>query len=450
MKSAVESLEPTRVKLTVEVPYVELKPSLDAAYRDISQQVTVPGFRKGKVPPRIIDQRVGRAAVIEQAVNAALPGFYRQAVAEAEIRPLGQPDVEVTGVPGLTGAEGELTFTAEVDVRPTVDLPDLAGLTLTIESADVTEDDVEEALLSLRQRFGTLTGVERAAAHGDFVVLDLAATIDGEEIDSVSGISYEIGSGTMLPGLDEALVGLAAGETTTFTAPLAGGEHAGRDADVTVTPTAVKQRELPEADDDFAQLASEYDTLEELREGLGEQAAAAKRAGQVEAAQNALVAELLARVDFPVPARLVEAEVEHHLEDEGRLEDDAHREEVRAEAAEALRRQLVLDALADHLSVAVGQQELVEFLVRTASQYHIDPSTFISNADKAGQIPAFVGELARSKAVMYALRQVTVVDDAGRSVDLAALFAPAGDDSPAEVAAEADVTESEDSADSTD
>ncbi len=443
VKSAVEPLEPTRVKLTVEVTYPELEPRVRAAYTSIAQQVSVPGFRKGKAPARIIDQRVGRAAVIEQAVNDALPDFYRQAVAESEIRPLGQPDVEVTGVPSLTEAGGELVFTAEVDIRPEITLPDLAGITLVLPSVEVTEGDVDDAVLALRERFGTLVGVDRPAADGDFVVLDLSATIDDEEIDSVSGISYQIGTGTMLPGLDEALTGLAAGETATFEAPLAGGEHAGEDARVTVTATAVKQRDLPEVDDDFAQLASEFDTVAELREGLRAQAADGKRSGQAGEARSALLAALLERVDIPVPARVIEAEVDHHLEEEGRSEDDAHREEVRAEAADTLRRQLVLDALAERMAVSVGQQELLDFLVRTSQQYETDPSTFIGNADQAGQIPVFVAELARSKAVVGALREVTVVDDAGAPVDLDELLGPvesgggaedAGDDTSGESA----------------
>lgn len=442
MKSAVETLEPTRVKLTVEVSYPELEPRVKAAYTSIAQQVSIPGFRKGKVPPRIIDQRIGRAAVIEQAVNDALPGFYRQAVTQSDLRPLGQPDVEVTGVPSVTEATGDLTFTAEVDVRPEIELPELSEITLVLPSAEVSDADVDEELQRLRERFGTLEGVDRPAADGDFVVLDLTATIDDEEIDSVSGISYQIGTGTMLPGLDEALAGLGAGESATFTAPLQGGEHANEDAEVTVTATAVKQRDLPAVDDDFAQLASEFDTVAELRDGLRDQAADGKRSGQANAARTALVDALLERVDVPVPARVVEAEVDHHLEEEGRAEDDAHRAEVRAQAAETMRRQLVLDALADRLSVSVGQQELLEFLVRTSQQYEMDPSTFISNAEQAGQIPVFVSELARSKAVVAALRAVSVLDEAGEPVDLGELLGPVapqgGDDAAADEQGEAE------------
>jgi trigger factor len=445
VKSAVETVEPTRVKLAVEVSYDELKPNLDAAYKQIAQQVTVPGFRKGKVPPRIIDQRIGRAAVVEQAVNDALPDLYRRAVTESGIRPLGQPSVEVTEIPDVAGtAGGQLAFTAEVDVRPEITLPDLSDITLTVPGTEVDEADVDARLQALRERFGSLVGVDRAAADGDFVVLDLRATIDDEEVDSVSGVSYQIGSGNMLEGLDEALIGLAAGESATFEAPLAGGEHAGEVAAITVTPTAVKQRDLPEADDDFAQLASEFDTVEELLEDLRAQAAVGKRADQAAQARDRLLDELLARVDFPLPTSVIDAEVEHHLEGEGRLEDEAHREEVRGEATEALRTQLLVDALAERLAVSVDQQELIEFLLRTSQQYNMDPQTFVSQADKAGQIPAFVAEVARSKAIALALREVSIVDESGEPVDLSAIIGSAEADEAAAAAFAEDASAAED------
>ena len=267
MKSAVETLNPTRVKLTVEVPFEELKPSLDAAYATIGSQIQVPGFRKGKVPSRIIDQRVGRGAVLQEAVNEALPQFYGQAVEENKVRPIGQPEVDVTEVPAEEGQE--LKFTVEVDVRPEVSLPeDFSTITVEVDEAKASDEDVEERLVALQERFGTLKGVERAVEDGDFVSIDLRAVIGDDEIDSVTGISYEVGSKNMLDGLDEALVGMEAGETKTFTAPLAGGDREGEDAEVTVTVQSVKVRELPALDDDFAQLASEFDTLRELREDV--------------------------------------------------------------------------------------------------------------------------------------------------------------------------------------
>ena len=437
MKSAVETVDPTRVKLSVEVQHDELAPSVDAAYKDIAKQISVPGFRKGKVPPRIIDQRVGRAAVMEQAVNSALPDFYRQAVTESGVRPLGQPSIEVSEVPELSGEGGQLAFVAEVDVRPQIELPDLASVTVTVSSSEVTDEDVEARLVGLRERFGTLTGVDRPAEHGDFVVLDLAAEIDGVEVDSVSGISYEIGSGNMLEGLDEALVELAAGESNTFETSLAGGEHAGEQAKVTVTATAVKRRELPEADDEFASLASEFDTMDELLDDLRSQAALGKRADQVGEARAELLRILVESSDFPVPAAVVDAEVDRHLEDEGRQDDVAHREEVREEATEALRSQLLFDAIGESLNVSVSQQELLEFLYQSAQQYGLDPQTFLTQAQQAGQLPAFVAELARTKAVALALREVKVVDGDGNEVDLTPLIGSAEQDAVESAAREA-------------
>ena len=430
MKSAVETLEPTKVKLTVEVTYDELRPSIEHAYQHIAEQVTVPGFRKGKVPPRIIDQRVGRPAVIEHAVNEGLGGFYAEAVRENKLRPLGQPEVEVTKVPGLVAGEeeGELHFSAEVEVRPELELPALDGLAIEVEGVEVEDADVEGRLDALRERFGTLVGVDAPAEAGNFVVIDLVAKIDDAEVDSVSGVSYQIGSGNMLEGLDEALTGLSAGETTTFETELAGGEHAGEKAQVTVTATTVKERQLPDADDDFAQLASEFDTLDELKADLREQAARIKVSNQAVQARDLLVEKLVESIEIPVPSGVVEAEVHRHLESEGRLDDDEHRTEVTEQAQTALRNQILLDTLAEKLEVKVSQQELVEYLVQASRQYGMDPNTFIKTLDEGGQIPAMVAEVARSKSIAVALRQVTVTDPSGAAVDLSDFIGTDEDD----------------------
>jgi trigger factor len=421
VKSAVETVNPTRVKLTVEVPFDELKPSLDAAYKSISSQVTIPGFRKGHVPPRIIDQRIGRGAVIEEAVNSALPQFYAQAVEETDVRPLGQPEVDVTEVPDPAKG-GELKFTAEVDVRPELELPDLEGIPVTVDDLEVSDADVDERLEALRERFGTLVGVDRPAETGDFVSIDITAQIDGEEIDSVSGVSYEVGSGQMLQGMDEAVVGLQAGETTTFSAPLAGGDRAGQDAEVTVTVQSVKVRELPPADDDFAQLASEFDTLEELREDLRNQVSQVKRVEQGMQARERLLEHLTESVDVPVPDGIVADEVHRHLESEDRLADDEHRAEVEVEARKAFKTQLLLDAVAERVQVSVNQQELVEYIVASAQQYGMDPNAFAKAVDEAGQVPAMVSEVARRKALATLLEKANVTDSSGREVDLSTLF----------------------------
>lgn len=427
MKSTVENLDPTKVKLSVEVEYAELQPGIEHAYSHIAQDISVPGFRKGKVPPRIIDQRVGRAAVLEHAINESLPGFYRDAIAQTELRPMGQPSVEITGLPAENDETGTLTFTAEVEVRPEFELPALEGLTLEVATTDVTDEDVQGRLEALQARFGALVGVDRPAADGDFVVLDLKAVVGEEEVDNVSGISYEIGTGNMLEGMDEALTGLSAGETTTFVAPLAGGEHAGTEATITVTATAVKQRELPEADDEFAQMASEFDTIDELKADLREQAANIAVSNQAVAARDLLLAEFN-KVEIPLPAGVIEAEVNRHLEGEGRLEDEVHRAEVTEETSVALKNQIILDALAEKLEVKVAQQELLDYLISASRQYGMEPQQFITTLDQQGQIPAMVGEVARSKSLAVALRAIEVKDTDGNVVDLSEFIGTDEDD----------------------
>lgn len=443
MKSAVETLEPTKVKLTVEVSYDELKPSIDHAYSHIAEQVNIPGFRKGKVPPRIIDQRVGRPAVMEHAVNDGLSEFYASAIRDNSLRPLGQPEIDVTKVPGLVPGEeqGDLVFTAEVEVRPEIEIPALDDLKVSVDGLEVSDEDVQGRLDQLRERFGTLVGVDRPAEDKDFVVIDLVAKIGDEEVDTVSGISYQIGSGNMLEGLDEALTGLSAGETTTFETELVGGEHAGEKAQVTVTASQVKQRDLPEADDDFAQMASEFDTIAELTDDLREQAGRIKGQNQAVQARDLLLEQLLEQIEIPVPSGAVEAEVHRHLEQEGRLDDDTHRAEVTEQAETALRNQILLDTLAEKLEVKVAQGELIDYLVSASRQYGMDPNTFIQTIDQQGQIPAMVAEVARSKALAVALRRVTVTDDKAETVDLSEYIGSDEDDAALEQA-EDEATES--------
>jgi trigger factor len=444
VKSAVETLSPTRVKLTVEVPFEELKPMLDQAYRSIGSQIQVPGFRRGKVPNRIIDQRIGRGAVVQEAVNEALPKFYADAVEAEDVRAIGQPDVDVTAVPLEDGQD--LEFTVETDVRPEIDLPDLEGIAVEVDTVEVTDDDVEERLTALRERFGTLVGVDRAVEEGDHVSIDLSAEIEGEPVDSVSGVSYEVGSGNMLEGMDEALVGMAAGDTKEFTAPLAGGDREGQVADCSVTVQSVKVRELPELDDEFAQLASEFDTFDELRADLVTQAEQAKRYEQGVQARDRLLEKLLEMVEVAVPDGVVAAEVHSHLEGENRLEDDEHRAEVDESTRKALRAQFLLDAIAEKLEVQVEQPELIEYLVMSAQQYGMDPNQFAQALDQQGQVPAMVQEVARRKALAAVLDGAEVTDTAGARVDLDALVPDTGaeeaDDETVAVA-EAEVVEAE-------
>lgn len=441
MKSTVETLSPTRVKLLLEVSPEDLQPAIKRAYATIGEQINVPGFRKGKVPAALIDQRVGKGAVIEQAANEALDGFYRAAVEENGVRVLGRPQADITEWPNEKDFSGDLKVEIEVDVRPEITLPAYDGITVEVEAAEVTDADVTEELDALRARFGTLITVDRPVAKGDFAQIDLIASIDGEEVDNASGISYEVGSGELIEGIDEALDSLTAGESTTFSAPLLGGEHAGKDAEIALTLTAVKERELPEADDDFAQIASEFDTLAELTESLKEQAAQKKAFGQGTAARDLLMEQLLAAVEIPVPASLVEDEVHRHLEGENRLEDAEHRAEVTEASEKTFKQQILLDAVAETENVQVSQDELTQYLIQGASQYGMEPGEFIQVLSQNNQIPAMVGEVARNKALATVLGKVKVVDTTGAAVDLTG-FIPAEEEVEA-VAADAEAEAAE-------
>jgi len=442
VSTTVEKLSPTRAKLTITVTPDELKPSIEHAYKHIAEQVNIPGFRKGKVPPPIIDQRIGRAEVLNHAVSEGLERFYREAASDEKVRPLGRPEADVTTWPNEKDFTGDLVFTVEVDVRPDFELPKYDGLKVEVESVKVGPDEVEAELENLRSRFGTLVTVDRPAKAGDFAQLDLVATIGGEEIDTASNISYEIGSGELIDGIDEALDTLTAGESTTFESELVGGDHKGEKAQISVTLLSVKERELPEADDDFAQIASQFDTIGELRADIREQLEKSAEFGQAVAARDKLVELLVEKSDIPVPQGLIDDEVHRHLENENRLDDDVHRAEVAEESEKVFRRQILLDAIAEKEEVKVSQNELTSYLVQASAQYGMEPGDFIQALGNSGQIPAMVGEVARSKAIAIALSKAKVVDEKGKAVDVSALTATAlGDaDDDSEIIEESDLT----------
>ncbi|OMI38352.1 trigger factor [Streptomyces sparsogenes] len=465
MKSAVETLNPTRVRLTVEVPFEELKPSLDAAYKKINQQVTVPGFRKGKIPARVIDQRFGRGAVLEEAVNDALPKFYTDAVNEGELNPLGQPEVDITEL-----KDNELlAFTAEVDVRPTIEIPDYSGIEVTVDSVEVSDEDIDKAVEQLRDRFATTSAVERAAAEGDVVTVDLEAKVEGEVLEDgvASGVNYTIGSGELLEGIDEAVTGLEAGGSATFTSELKGGSAKGKEAEVTVKVSEVKARELPELDDDFAQLASEFDTLEELRADTRKRLERSKKFDQATQAQEKVLDALLELVEVPIPEKLLEDEIqtrkhnlEHHQLGQMGLTLDSYLEmqdktaeefeaELKEQAEKGIKTQFVLDELVNKEKLSVGQEELTEHLMRRAASSGMSPDQFAQAVVEGGQVPMLVGEVARGKALAVVVEAAKVVDDKGETVDLddedetgetveAAADEPAAEEPAAETEAKAD------------
>jgi trigger factor len=427
--TTVEKLSPTRVKLQITVTPDELKPSIAHAYEHIAEGVNIPGFRKGKVPPPIIDQRVGRAEVLNHAVSEGLDKFYRDAADAEKIRPLGRPEADVTQWPSEKDFSGDLLVTVEVDVRPDFTLPKYDGLELEVDAVEVTPDEVETELENLRTRFGTLITVDRPAKSGDFVTLDLTATIGGNEVDTATGVSYELGSGELIDGIDEALDTLTAGESTTFESELLGGDNAGEKAQIAVTLLSVKERELPEADDDFAQIASQFDTIGELRTDLREQLGKSKEFGQGVEARDKIVDVLVEKVEIPVPQKLIDDEVHRHLENENRLDDDTHRAEVAESSEKTFRSQILLDSIVEAEEIKVSQNELTSYLVQASAQYGMEPAEFIKVLDGNGQIPAMIGEVARSKALATVLSKAKVVDTSGKEVDVSAFTAAAlGDD----------------------
>ena len=429
-----EILSPTRVRLNITVSPEELKPSVAHAYEHIAQQVQIPGFRKGKVPPPILDQRVGRAEVLNHAVNDGLDKFFQAAVTEEKLRTLGRPEVDVTQWPEEKDFSGDLVVVIEVDVRPEITLPKFDKYTLEVEPIMVTKGNVEDELDSLRSRFGNLVTVDRPIAKGDFVQVDLIAKIGDNTIDSANSISYEVGSGQLIDGIDEALDTLTAGETTTFESKLLGGDHEGEMAQIEITVLSVKERELPEADDDFAQIASQFDTIAELKDDLKAQLERQGVFTQAQQARDKLVEKLLSDTEIALPESVVDAEVHRHLEGENRLEDDAHRAEVIESTSKSLKTQLLLDVLVEHLEIQVSQEELTQYMVQSASQYGMDPQEYIQTLDSNNQIPAMVGEVARSKSLSVALTNVTVKDTEGKTVDLSEFTKSASDPVEAAIA----------------
>ncbi len=416
MKTNVEKLNPTRVKLTITVEPADFKPALDAAYKTVSEQVNIPGFRKGKVPAAVMDQRVGKDMIIAQAINDGMDDFYRQALAAEKLVPLATPQADVLQAPSAAEPDKDLKIELEVEVRPEFKLPEYKGMKVKVDALKVAKLDVDTELDALRARFGTLKTVERPAQKGDFTSIDLTANIDGKTIDTAKDISYEIGSGQLLDGIDEALETLTAGESTTFRSKLVGGELAGQDAEVSVTLNAVKERELPKADDEFAQLASEFDTIAELKADIEKKLEVNLARKQILQARDIMIDELLEKAKIPVSEEAVKREVEGHLEGEGRQADDVHRKEVTEETEKNFRTQLLLDAVVEAEGIKVEDQELIEYLAFTSRNYGMDPNEFIKQVANAGQVPAFVGELARRKAVDALVAAAEIVDSKGNKV----------------------------------
>jgi trigger factor len=461
VKSTVEQLSPTRVRINVEVPFTELEPDFDRAFKQLAKQVRLPGFRPGKAPRKLLEARIGRGAVLEQVVNDALPSRYSEAVTSSDIRPLGEPEIEITKLED----NEELVFTAEVDVRPEIVLPDLEGLKITVDAIMVTDEEVDAELQSLRARFGTLKGVERAAENGDFVSIDLSATVDGEDVPEAKteGLSHEIGAGQLIDGLDEAIIGLNEGDSRVFTTTLAAGDHSGQEAQVTVTVKSVKERELPEPDDEFAQLASEFDTIDELKSSLTEQVERVKRIQQAEQIRDKALEALLEQLEIPLPEKIVQAQVDDTLHNavhgldhdeekfaEALTAQGSSREEFdadnRTNAEKAVKTQLLMDTIADKLNVQVGQNDITERLVLMSRQYGLEPQQLLNYLQENNQLPAMFADVRRGLTVAAVVDGATVTDTDGTVIDTTEFFGPSGEqpgetEAASEEAAEEDADE---------
>jgi len=419
VKTDVESLSPTRVKLTVELPFEELQPSFDKAYASIAKQVNVPGFRKGKVPARVIEQRFGRGAVLEEAINDAVPTAYENALREKEIVPVGRPEVDVTEI-----EDGEkVTFTAEVDIRPDFDLPDYKGIAVEVDAAEPSGAEIDEHIDNLRTRFASLKDVDRACADGDVLLVDISGATDaGDSVEDLSGnaLSYEMGTDGMLPGFDDAVRGAKTGETRTFDFTPGNGDWAGVPLTVTVTVTAVRERELPELDEEFVTMASEFDTVEELREDAKTRVSRLKRMEQGQQAREKVNEALMNSVDIPLPEGIIAAEIEAHFED-GHEATDEHRAEVEQQTREALKSQFILDRIAETEEVSVGESELSNWLMQQAPRYGMAPDALAQALVESGQVSMALSDIRRSKALALVLENATVTDSNGEAVDLQAL-----------------------------
>lgn len=429
MKSAVESLSATRVRISIDIDFTDLEPHVKTAYQSISERIVIPGFRKGKVPRQMIDQRVGRGAVLDEAINSALPEFYAKAARENEVLVVGRPSVDIKELKDNEVVKVEV----EVDIRPEIALPDFSSLEIKVDDVAVTEKDIDDQLESLRIRFGTLTSVEKKVESGDFVSIDLNARIEGKEVEggAANGISYEVGSNRMIDGLDEALIGMSAGETKTFSTRLVGMKE-GETGEVEVKLEAVKKRELPDLNDEFAKLSSEFDNLGDLKKDLEERLTRVKSMEQGTQSRDVLLKHLLDTIEIPVPAGLIEDEVHEHLEKESRLDDEAHRKEVTEELNQSIRADFLLDAIVKAEEVQVSEGELTEYIVRAASRYGMSPEQFAMQITQGGQISTLMAEVARTKALSIALEKVKIKDASGRPVDLSQLVVKPAEAVPSE------------------
>ena len=416
MKTSIETIDSVQVKLTVEVEPARVKKAFDRAARELASQVDLPGFRRGKVPRRLLEQRFGQGVIAQNAMEESIGEFYAEAVRSEKLEPVAQPEVDVDT---FDEAEG-CVFTATVEVRPTFDPPDHTGIGVTFPEWDLDEDEVDEQLTSMRERFAEVDVVERAAGAGDLVTLDLAVEIGGERIDdaAVDDALYEVGSEGVTPKLDEEIVGKQAGDTFSYDdqMPEDYPAYGGQDATFHISVTDVREKTLPPLDDDFATSASEFETIEELRADLRRSLLRRKvEQGQHELRGRVLEA-YLARIDLPLPPAMVEAEAEsriHELEHQAErfnmsaeellviqgLTTEEHAEQAREQAASGVKAQLVLDALSGKLQPSLEPADLDREIVRHAQANGVAPDEIARIIQEQGSLPQLIGDILRRKTI---------------------------------------------------
>lgn len=416
MKTSIETIDPVQVKLTVEVEPKRVKQAFDRAARELAKQVDIPGFRKGKVPRRLLEQRFGAGVIAQTAMEDALSSYYAEAVQAEDLQPIAQPEVDVETFDETEGC----VFTATVEVRPDFDPPDHTGIGVSFPEWDVDDDEVDQQLASMRERFAEVDEVERPAKVGDLVTLDLEVEVDGAKLEdaTVDDALYEVGSEGVTPQLDEEVVGKEAGDTFTYedVLPEEYPEHGGEQATFHVSVKDVREKTLPALDDDFATSASEFDTIAELRADL--QRSLTRR--KVEQAQHELRGRILeaylARVDVPLPPAMVEQEaanrlheVEHQAERFGMSVEDLlaaqglsaeeHAEQARTQATGSVKAQLVLDTLATKIEPDLAPADIDREIVRHAQANGVAPDEIARIIQEQGSLPALIGDIVRRKTI---------------------------------------------------
>jgi trigger factor len=419
MKTDIERLSPTAVKLSVHLDYSDFEPAIKQAYRAVAEKINIKGFRKGKVPEQVIDNQVGRGYVVQEALNEAVSGAYEKVMREHEFKPVGQPEIEVTELEDRS----HMAFTAEVEVRPDFDLPEFGNVRVEVDAVVADDDAVTEQLEALQKRFSNYQVVERAAADGDVLLVDIAGTHDGEPVEDLTAnaLSYELGTDGILPGFDETVRGAKTDDVRTFDFVPEAGEYEGKSVSVAVTVKNVRERALPNLDDDFAQLASEFDTLADLKLDLADKVLRIKRIEQGYQARDRVQDVLLSMIDVPLPEKFLNRDIEEHFKDNHG--DEAHRQEYIDGQRRSLKAQFILDKIAEQEKLSVSEAELSAWLMQQAPRYGMTPQEFADALVQSGGVQMALADVRRVKALEVVLQSANVVDSNGDAVDLSELDA---------------------------